>query len=225
MVSNSSHSAQPFLSVRRPRDERALILLAVLLLHALIIFTAMRAGRQPSPSAARPFGSLLFLLLPNEKPSANDAAPRGAGAPAHVNTKPRSSRRGGHAVERDPAADSAITPPIAAQAPSNIDWEHEAKLAAQNGVSSAEKEKSYRNLAALSESQMRWVRENHLEPAPPGISWTYRRVEVVQDGLPIIHINDHCIAVPFLMMMVFCKIGHVEPKGDLFEHMRSPHDP
>ncbi len=31
------------------------------------------------------------------------------------------------------------------------------------------------------------------------------------------------VAIPFLMMMVFCKIGHIEPKGDLFEHMRDAH--
>jgi hypothetical protein len=83
----------------------------------------------------------------------------------------------------------------------------------------------YRDLSALSPEQLRWVRQNHLEAAKPGIAWKYRRVEITEGGFPIIHINDHCVAIPFLMMMVFCKIGRIEPKGDLFEHMRDPHDP
>ncbi len=199
-------------------------LLAVLLLHALIVFVALRAGRQLPPSVIRPFNSLILLLLPREKPATDDASPSPAAA-ARANTKPLSSRRGARVVEREPAQDNAITPPTDSRAPSNIDWEHEAELVAQNGIASADKEKNYRNLAGLSESQLHWMRENHMEPAPPGIPWTYRRVEIAEGGFPIIHINDHCVAVPFLMMMVFCKIGHIEPNGDLFKHMRDPHDP
>jgi len=90
---------------------------------------------------------------------------------------------------------------------------------------SSESREAYRNLSALSPAQLSWMRDNHLEPAAPGIPWTYRRVEVAQGGFPIIHINDHCIAVPFLMMMVFCKIGHIESNGGLFDHMRDAHAP
>lgn len=106
-----------------------------------------------------------------------------------------------------------------------IDWEREAELAAQNAVAAAEKQGNYRDLSALSAAQLSWVRRNHLEPAPPGIAWTHPRVEIQKGGLPIIWINDHCIAVPVMMLMVFCKIGHIEANGGLFDHMRDPRNP
>jgi hypothetical protein len=124
----------------------------------------------------------------------------------------------------EPAATASNAITVAPQLP-KIDWEKEAELAAQNTIANAGKQNGYRNLSALSPEQMSWVRQNHLEPAEPGIPWKYRRVEIAEGGFPIIHINDHCVAIPFLMMMVFCTIGHIEPKGDLFEHMRDPHSP
>jgi hypothetical protein len=104
--------------------------------------------------------------------------------------------------------------------PPKIDWDKEADLAIQNAIANASKESRYRDLSSLSPEQLRWVRENHMQPAVPGIPWQYRRVEITPGGFPIIHINDHCVAVPFLMMMVFCKIGRIEPNGGLFEHVR-----
>jgi hypothetical protein len=109
--------------------------------------------------------------------------------------------------------------------PPAIDWEKEAEIASNNAITNVDTQNAYRNLSALSPAQRSWVRQNHLEPARAGIQWKYRRVEVAEGGFPIIHINDHCIIVPFLMMMVFCQIGHIEPKGDLFDHMRDAHSP
>ena len=109
--------------------------------------------------------------------------------------------------------------------PPPVDWGKEAEIASKNAIKNAETRDAYRDLSALSPAQLNWVRKNHLEPAAPGIQWKYRRVEVTEVGFPIIHINDHCIAVPFLMMMLFCRIGYIEPKGDLFDHMRDPHSP
>jgi hypothetical protein len=119
----------------------------------------------------------------------------------------------------------SISPGDQEEKPPKIDWEKEAELAIQNAIANADQQSAFRNLSALSPEQRSWVRQNHLAPAPPGIPWKYRRVEVAEGGFPIIHINDHCVAIPFLMMMVFCKIGHIEAKGDLFKHMRDLHDP
>lgn len=109
--------------------------------------------------------------------------------------------------------------------PSKIDWDKEAERATKDTIANAERQNSYRNLASLSPEQLNWVRQNHFEPAPAGIAWKYRRVEVAEGGFPIIHINDHCVAIPLLMMMVFCTIGHIEPNGTLFDHMRDPRSP
>jgi hypothetical protein len=120
---------------------------------------------------------------------------------------------------------SSTTTNTPEELPPNIDWDKEAELAAKNAVANADKQNTNRNLSALSPAQLEWVRQNHLEAAPPGIPWKYRRIEVAEGGFPIIHINDHCVAIPLLVMMVFCKIGHIEPKGDLFDHMQDPRNP
>lgn len=95
-------------------------------------------------------------------------------------------------------------------------------MAARDGVAAAEKEKSYRDLSALSRAQLSWSRTNHMVRAPPGIQWTHPRLEFMPNGLPVFWINDHCVLVT---VMVFCSIGRIEANGGLFNHMRDPHDP
>jgi hypothetical protein len=129
--------------------------------------------------------------------------------------KPRPSKT-------EAAPSNAIT--VAPSEP-KIDWEEEAERATRDALTNAGRENDYRNLSALSPEQLSRVRQNHFEPVAPGIPWKYRRVEVTEGGFPIIHINDHCVAIPLMMFMVFCTIGHIEPNGDLFENMRAPHDP
>ncbi len=199
------------------REGRPLIFLAVLFFHIAIVLLAMRATLQqvfPSTPVSEP---LLLLLLPNRAHTIPDVAT--APNPAGQLQMSTSSK----AQPSKPPPDGAITL-SPEELPPKTDWEREAELAAKNATTNADNQSAYRNLSALSPEQLSWVRQNHLEPAEPGIPWKYRRVEVTEGGFPIIHINDHCVAIPFLMMMVFCKIGHIEPKGDLFEHMRDPHN-
>jgi hypothetical protein len=197
------------------RDWRPLIFLGVLMVHTLVVWWVIRAAR--SPASPSPLDEpLMILLLPHE-----------ARAPVDVSTSPRAASRR-HSPSPAPAPNAS--PPsgnaatFAPQQP-KIDWEQEAERAAHDAVAEAAKQEAYRNLSALTAEQLGWVKQNRLEPAEPGISWKYRRVEVTPGGFPIIHINDHCVAVPFLLMMVFCQIGHVEPRGDLFDHMRDPRKP
>jgi hypothetical protein len=200
------------LTPRDTRDRRPLILLAVLMFHVAFVLLAMRSARLPISLAAPINGALVLLLLPHAtRPAADVSAPR---RPADQRQSAASQAA---ASKPEAATGDAIT--VAPELP-KIDWEQEADLATQNAMANAAKENAYRNLSALSPEQLSWLRQNHLEPAKPGIPWKYRRVEITEGGFPIIHINDHCVAVPFLLMMVFCKIGNIEPKGDLFEHMR-----
>jgi hypothetical protein len=64
-----------------------------------------------------------------------------------------------------------------------------------------------------------------MEPVPPGIPWAHPRVEYTEGGLPIIWVNDHCVVVPMMMFLMFCKVGHIEANGDLFKHMQEPREP
>jgi hypothetical protein len=169
------------------------------------------------PLSAPMNGSMVLLLLPHNARITADAS-----TALHPASQQQSATSKSRAEKPEPATRNAIT--VAPELP-KIDWAKEAELATQNAIADAAKENDYRNLSALSPEQLSWVRQNHLEPAAPGIAWKYRRVEITEGGLPIIHINDQCVAIPFLMMMVFCKIGHIEPNGDLFKHMRDQHIP
>jgi hypothetical protein len=159
---------------------------------------------------------LVLLLLPHEARVTADASPphRSAEQRALATSRPPTSNP-------EAATNDAMT--VAPDLP-RIDWEKAAELAAKNAIENSGRESRYRDLSALSPEQLNWVRQNHMEPAQPGIAWTYRRVEITKGGFPIIHINDHCVAVPFLLMMVFCQIGQIESNGHLFDHMRDPAD-
>ncbi len=219
----------------KTRNRRRAIFLAVCVGHGLIVWLILHASRSTGGLATPVLDSLLLLALPREAPKSAAVAARGdevrapgaeAAAPRVSNPPKRpSAAADGAAPAQAPGTAAVAAPP---QAP-KIDWDQElelaAKTAATNAATNAARENAYRDLAALSPDQLAWVRQNHLEAAAPGIPWKYRRVEIVEGGLPIIHINDHCVAIPFLMMMVFCKIGHIEANGKLFEHLRDVHEP
>lgn len=195
-------------------ERRPLIFLAVLMSHAVIVLLLVRSARQAISPPGRSDEPLVLLLLHELKQAATERTVR----PAAASTA--------HAAKHEPAPDNSIAaapaePEPPAQPP-RIDWQHEAEMAAQDGVAAAEKEKNYRDLSALSRAQLSWSRMNHMVRAPPGIQWTHPRLEFMPNGLPIFWINDHCVLVT---VMVFCSIGHVEANGGLFNHLRDPHDP
>jgi hypothetical protein len=191
-----------------------LIFSTVLALHLALLWAVIRADRSPRVAAPSATDALMLLILPERADMA-----------ARVVASVRRPSRAGSAIPSvaTPAPTGpreSTTVPAPATAPAPIDWEEEARLAARDSIAHADRENAHRDLSSLSPEQLDWVRRNHLEPAAPGIPWKYRRVEVGAGGWPIIHINDHCVFVPFLMMMVFCSIGHIEARGDLFDHMR-----
>jgi hypothetical protein len=198
------------------RDRRPLVFLAVLVSHALIVLLLIRAARQPiSPQNDSSEPLVLLFLHDGARAVTNALTPRRPEVlPPAAPPAP--------ALKLEPAPDNAISAPPQT-APPAIDWEHEAELAARNGVADAEKQKNYRDLSVLSAEQLSWAKKNHMQPAAPGIPWTHPRFEFdAQTGLPVFWINDHCVLV---MLMVFCGIGHIEAEGNLFKHMGDPHDP
>jgi hypothetical protein len=210
----SKHFQGWTLRQRDRQDVRLLIFVVVILCHVSILLLVTRVARvRISFSMARNEPLILVPVaptqhLPREPPQPNRAA---------TQRVPVAKPRGLPPDQANPTNEAPAAP--------KIDWANEADLAAQNAMARAAAEENYRNLSGLSADQLKWVRENELVPAEPGIPWKYRRVEITEGGFPIIHINDHCIAVPLLLMMVFCKIGHIEPNGDLFEHLRDPPTP
>jgi hypothetical protein len=190
------------------RGARPLIFLIVLMSHVVIVVVIVREGRL----VLLPKGThepLLLMLLRGETPA------------IHSEQRAKSSRR--HTPKRERVAGNAITAPPDLPLESHIDWQHEAELAVQNFVADAEKEKNYRELSGLSAAQRDWIKKNQMKPAPPGIAWQHPRFEFDrQTGLPMFWINDRCV---WIMLMVFCGVGHTEADGGLFNHLRDLHEP
>lgn len=98
-------------------------------------------------------------------------------------------------------------------------------MATQNAVANAEKDRNYRDLSGLTPERLNWIKQNHMQPVPPGIPWNHPRVEFTENGLPIIWVSDNCVIIPPMLLLLFCQIGHIEANGELFEQMRDPHEP
>jgi hypothetical protein len=198
------------------RDQRPLVFLAVLIWHAMIVLLLTRAARQPISPQNDAYEPLVVMFLHDGARAVTNAV-----TPRRPDVSPPTVP-GAPALKLEPVPDGTTEAPPEAP-PSVIDWQHEAELAARNGVADAEKQRNYRDLSALSAEQLSWAKKNHMEPAAPGIQWTHPRFEFdAHSGLPVFWINDHCVLVT---LMVFCAIGHIEASGDLFKHMGDPHDP
>jgi hypothetical protein len=198
------------------RDQRPLVFLAVLIWHAMIVLLLTRAARQPISPQNDSLEPLVVMFLHDGARAVTNAV-----TPRRPDVSPPTVP-GAPALKLEPVPDGTTEAPPEAP-PSVIDWQHEAELAARNGVADAEKQRNYRDLSALSAEQLSWAKKNHMEPAAPGIQWTHPRFEFdAHSGLPVFWINDHCVLVT---LMVFCAIGHIEASGDLFKHMGDPHDP
>jgi len=197
------------------RDRRPLVFLAVLVSHAVIALLLVRAVRQPVSPQGDAYEPLVLVFLHDGARAITNVVMtrRPDVSPPAVPQAP---------ALKEPVPDDATGVPPEIPPPA-IDWEHEAELAARNGVAGAEKLKNYRDLSALSAQQLSWAKKNHLEPAAPGIQWTHPRVAFdAHSGLPVIWVNDHCVLVT---LIVFCAVGHIEANGDLFKHMSDAHDP
>jgi hypothetical protein len=199
------------------RDWRPLVFLAVLMSHAVVVLSIIRAAR-PAIASLNVSHEPLILTLLRDRPAARPDAGAHRPAPISPHAAPRA-----RTAPREPAPDSAITVPASPSPSPRIDWQQEAELAAKIAAADSEKEGKFRDLSTLSPEQLSWVKRNHMEPVPPGIEWHHPRFEFDRhSGLPILWINDRCVLVT---LIVFCGIGRSTANGDLFKHMHDPHDP
>ncbi len=205
------------------RKRRMAVFLLVLLLHGLLIEVLLREQKWIRSTQRQSLDAFLVYFFPREASPASNVPEA---------KSPAKAPRRDSALKRNKQAQNPSNAPVAspnATVPPTplIDWPHEMELSAQNRARDEEKEKTYRDLAkSMSPAQLEWLRQHHMEQATPGLTWKTPRVEVTKEGIPIVHINDHCVLVPLLFVpMVFCSIGHIEANGDLFKHMRDPKPP
>ncbi len=114
--------------------------------------------------------------------------------------------------------DPFVVEPPPTTIPTPIDWTREAEKAVADSLSAEETADRQRGAlaphhAAISESASDNSRKFAWSEAQT------HRVESIPGGGILIHINDRCAIVIPMMFMTICKIGKIEARDDLFQHM------
>jgi hypothetical protein len=197
-----SNERDSTLQEKDTRSQRIAVFLLIFVLHGLLVAVLIRERKLVLFSKHDSSNALLVYFLPREASPIRDALK--AESPSKI-LRRKDALEGKTPLANAPNA--PITPPIEMATPTTqIDWQHELELAVQNRVANEEAEKAYRDLSkSMSPSQVDWLKQHHMEPASPGLTWKKPRVEITKGGMPIVHINDHCVLVPLLFVpMVFC---------------------
>jgi hypothetical protein len=189
-----------------PNRSRTVAVSLVLALHALLVLIFHHSPRdRRSGAVPEPYPPMVFLPLLEEEPQVEEA-PQEPGPV--VPSRPR--------IDRDAPAAEAVSPePITEPSPSprdfsNKDWGEEARQAARTVI---ENRKKYKSLAAHTGGKKRDLSSK----TKPEFAWKPRRVETA-DGVPYMHVGDRCVLMLFIIPA--CVLDKIEPRGDLFEHMK-----
>jgi hypothetical protein len=159
--------------------------------------------------------SMILFTLPSK-----DATPQQAPLP----TRPERARSMQHARPPEAAVHPRDQAPERTQssAPVAIDWAKEAERAAARQID--EDEVAARRAAALSAHTKAPSSLAPLPPPPPQFGWSHaatHRLESFPGGM-ILNLTDRCAIVFSIMLIPVCKVGDMEPRGDLLEHMDDP---
>jgi hypothetical protein len=186
---------------------RPAILLLVVAIHAALLLVASRRVTRVNLRSEEP---LTFLALPDPMqvpPAASPALPR----------KKQLAPRDTQIVTIPPTA-----PQAAADAPpAAVDWHAEADLANKQRAESAMAPAP----RALDKHGAGADLNGGLGPDPKqkaDFGWDYshtHRVETMEGGGILIHINDRCVLVLFPLPFGGCGIGKIPARGDLLDHM------
>ena len=55
--------------------------------------------------------------------------------------------------------------------------------------------------------------------------WHTERVQTLEQGGILIHLNERCVLVISVLAMPMCGLGKIQARGDLFDHMNDPPEP
>jgi hypothetical protein len=202
------------MSVLGPRAQsRSAALLVVAAVHGLMLWGIWQV-RTPVAKEVETFASVMFFV-----PEAASQHPPAATTPrAPGPSRPRQSLP---APPPQPA-ESATALTLPATPSARIDWSGQL-----GGIAQAELDqeaKARKQLRAL-------TRRFEVEPDPrnpgPAAASTFRWYEAgthridTRGSLPVLHLNDHCVMLMFIIP--FCRIGHIEIHGDLFDGAAKAH--
>jgi hypothetical protein len=189
------------------RAQRVLALTGVVTLHAGVLLIVLEATRTKFVPAAAESPALLVTLLSGLEPQ------RPSGAPA---VRRVAARHRPAALEN--ATPGAPAPDLPTGSRGTIDWVAVAQDEAARQVEANERRER--------QARAFLVPPNMFTPPAlqrPGFHWNYaatHRVEAVPGGATVIHLNDSCALVLFIIIpMIGCALDKPAVRGDLFDHM------
>jgi hypothetical protein len=188
---------------------RPTVLLLIVAIHGALLVVA---SRQMTRVATRSEEPLIFLALPDQLQVPTPAG-SAAARPRKKLVAPRDSQ---FITVPTPAQPSAADNP-----PAPIDWNSEAGLAIKRQAEWAMATPP----RALDKHGAGADLNGGLDPDQDGKSdfgWDRshtHRVESLDGGGMLIHINERCIVVLIPFPLPFCGIGKIPVRGDLLDHM------
>jgi hypothetical protein len=191
------------------RIQRPAVLLLVAAIHAALLLVAARWVIRVDTRREEP---LVFLALPEH---AQVLAP-GASEAALLRKKPVAPHDTQLITIPPPAQQPAAENP-----PAPIDWSNEAELAIKQQAELAMATPP----RALDKHGAGADFNGGLSPdrgGKPEFGWDRshtHRVESLEGGGLLIHINDRCVVVLIPFPLPFCGIGKIPVRGDLLDHM------
>jgi hypothetical protein len=195
----------------KSRILRPAVLLLVVAIHAALLLVASRRATRVDMRSEKP---LTFLALPDP-----------AQVPASVSSVAALPRK--KAVEPRDTQIVTIPPPTQPSAADNprapIDWSNEAALAIKQQAELARATPP----RALDKHGAGADLNGGLGPDPKqkaDFGWDHshtHRVETIEGGAILIHINERCVLVLFPLPFAGCGIGKIPARGDLLDHMHA----
>jgi hypothetical protein len=202
------------MSIFGPRAQsRSTMLLVVAAVHGLILW-GIGAVRTPVAKEVETFASLMFFIP-------ETASLRSSAATSPRALRPNRARPSLPAsLPQSTESDTITTPPATPRA--RIDWSAQLEGIARDEVD--KEETARKQLRALTRGYEVDPDPRDLPHTPAG---TFRWYEAgihridTRGQLPVLVLNDHCVMLMFILP--FCRIGHIESHGDLFEGAAKAH--
>jgi hypothetical protein len=197
----------------RAASPRVLILVTVVAVHAGALLVLLAETRTRLVRGEAESSPLLVVLLPMREPGYPGASARAASLPPVQ-----------HLASPSPAG-SEVAPAAPPAAPgAAIDWAAQATASAARQVETDEQRARQARALAPKASPMFAAQLKR-----PAFHWNYartHRVEAVPGLGTVIHLNDQCAIMLFVIIPILgCALEKPPVRSDLFEHMHDPLDP
>jgi hypothetical protein len=206
---------------------RSVALIVVLAAHVglIVVFSVSRKLHREIPEEERSMTVVFVSRIPAGEPVSRSHLE------SEVNRRREGkvSKRAASFTRPTPLESAAIAPQLSeveeSSGPASVDWSKEAELAASRQIDSLENaRRRSRGFTPLEAN-----REPRKAPmSKPEFGWSHartHRIEPLPEGGTLVWINERCALVVNGGLLPFCKLGKIETRGDLFEHMRDAREP